>query len=84
MKPINFPESNKTLLKPKDMTDDECGSLPVFCNGKECVSLWELTWKEVLQVLIHRHIWVYVFSGHTQPPISLSTEKTVFINRKSG
>ncbi len=37
MKPIKFPEANKTLGKPQGMTDDECGPLPVFSDGK-CAS----------------------------------------------
>lgn len=78
MEPIKFPEANKTLLKPESMTDEECSSLPVYCDNKQCISLWKLSWKERLQALFFGRLWVFVLSGSTQPPIALSTEKTVF------
>jgi hypothetical protein len=40
MEPMKFEQANKELLKPQGMTDEECGSLPVFTDGKECISLW--------------------------------------------
>ena len=84
MKPIEFPEKNRILLKPADMTDKECCSLPVYCDGKQCISLWKLSWKERLQSLFYGRLWVYVLSGNTQPPIAFSTKKTVFENKKAG
>lgn len=84
MKPINFPESNKTLLKPSNMTDEECGQLPVYCDGNQCISLWKFSLKERLQALIYGTIWVYVISGQTQPPIALSTEKSIFRRTMEG
>lgn len=82
MNPINFPESNKTLLKPANMTDEECSSLHVFSDGKECISLWKMSWRERLSALFRGRVWVYVMMGQTQPPIALSATKTVFIKQK--
>ncbi|KKL16707.1 hypothetical protein LCGC14_2492850 [marine sediment metagenome] len=39
MKPIEFPEANNTLQKPAGWTDEDCGPLPVFSDGKQSVSL---------------------------------------------
>ena len=77
MKAINFPESNKHLLKPKGWTDDECDSLPVLTNGKICVSCWELSEEEKKQLLETGKIWLMVWSGHTQPPVCLTTIKPI-------
>lgn len=78
MQPIKFKEANKDLLKPEGMTDAECGSLPIFTDGKQCISLWQLTWKERFQVLFFGRIWLGVLSGQTQPPVWLDSQKTVF------
>lgn len=78
MKPVKFKEANAELGKPPSMTDDECGSLPVFKDGKQCISLWKLSFKERLQVLFFGKIWLGVISGMTQPPVWLDSSKTVF------
>ena len=38
MKPIKFEQANKNLLKPESMTDEECSSLWVYNEGRECGS----------------------------------------------
>lgn len=78
MKPINFEYSNKNLLKPEGMTDDECGSLPVYTDGKICISCWEPTWKERLSILLSGRIWLWVYSGQTQPPVAIEGIKDIF------
>lgn len=74
MRPKGFPESNNTLIRPASMTDDECGSLPVWTDGSECISRWEPTRKERLLILFGAPVWLRIMSGHTQPPVSLSPE----------
>lgn len=69
MKGINFPEATKELGKPDNMTDEECYSLPVFSNGKYCVSCWELTEAEIENITKTKKVWLHVLSGHTQPPV---------------
>lgn len=78
MEPSTFKESNKTLLKPEGMTDEECGSLPVWTDGKECISLWKMSWKERLSAFFFGKVWLFVVSGQTQPPVSLLAARQIF------
>jgi hypothetical protein len=78
LKPTKFKEANKDLLKPQGMTDEQCGSLPVFTDGNQCISHWQLTWKERFQVLFFGKIWLGVISGQTQPPVWVDSNKNVF------
>lgn len=78
MIPVTFAEKNRTLKKPPEMTHEECASLDVFTDGKQCISKWKMSWTERIHCLFRGYVWVSVFSGHTQPPIWISGEKTVF------
>ena len=78
MKPINFPQAAKVLQKPSDMTDKECLPLPVWCDGKQCISCWKPTLIERLKILFTGKMWIGVLSGNTQPPIFISGEN-VFV-----
>ena len=66
--PIKFKESNKNLLKPSGMTDEECKSLPVYSDGEQCISCWKMSWRERFSALFIGKIWLAVHSGQTQPP----------------
>lgn len=83
MTPKDFKESNKNLAKPEALTDSECGSLPVFTNGRECISLWKPSWKERISILFFGNVWLSVHSGVTQPPVWLDGSKTIFIKTKN-
>jgi hypothetical protein len=72
--PTAFPEANVVLTKPESMTDEECGPLPVYRGGGECISCWELTGEEIMRILETKKIWVRVLSGNSQPPIALELE----------
>lgn len=74
MKPTNFKQSNKILQKPENMTDEECSPLPVFTDEKVCISCWEAGIWERIKFLFCGRIWVWIFSGKTQPPVSLETK----------
>jgi hypothetical protein len=78
MKPIKFKEANKDLLKPMGMTSDECGSLPVFNDGKQCISCWRVPFWKRVKMLFHGKVWLCVLSGHTQPPVWVDVDNTVF------
>jgi hypothetical protein len=78
MTPTEFNEQTTILGKPSGMSDEECGSLPIFSDGNQTISCWKLSLKERLQILIFGKIWVGVVFGKTQPPIWLSSNKTVF------
>ena len=82
MEPIKFEQANKDLLKPEGMTDEECGSLPVWSDGKECISLWQMTWRERLSALFFGRVWLSVHSGFTQPPVWLMATKEIFTGDK--
>lgn len=74
MEPTDFEQSNLTLQKPADMTDDECSPLPVWTDGEKCVSRWRASWSERLRMLFTGDLWLWVHSGRTQPPVSVSTD----------
>lgn len=75
MKPIDFKQSTKVLQRPSTMAESECQSLPVWCDGKQCVSCWKPTFKERLNILFNGKVWLGVLSGKTQPPVFVSGER---------
>lgn len=78
MKPIRFPWANKVLLRPANMADDECGSLPIFNDGRYCLSCWKATLRERIQFLFRGKIWLWVQGGQTQPPVCLEIRNPSF------
>lgn len=78
MKALNFPQATKTLGPPKGMTKEECHDLPVFTDGMQCISLWQLSWRERFSALFFGKIWLCVLSGQTQPPVWLMATKEIF------
>lgn len=74
MNPISFPQQTKVLQKPVGMTDKECGSLPVWCDGKQCLSVWRASFFDRVKFLFRGKIFVLVVSGQTQPPIALEID----------
>lgn len=78
MKPIYFKESTNTLSKPKNMTDEQCKPLPIYTDGKECISCWKPSFKEKLCLLFGAKIWLGVLCGHTQPPVRITIKKNIF------
>jgi hypothetical protein len=78
MEPINFVQANKKLGPPKGMTKEECGDLPVFTDGKQCISLWQMSWRERFSALFFGRIWLSVHMGETQPPVWLMAMNDIF------
>jgi len=74
MKPINFPQSTNVLQKPSEMTDKECLPLPVWNDGKQCISCWKPSFIERVKILFTGKVWLGVMSGTTQPPVFISGE----------
>lgn len=74
MKPTAFDGSNRVLGPPAGR-EAEVASLPVFSNGHVCVSCWELTEAERAEIFATGRIWLFVWAGHTQPPVSLQVER---------
>lgn len=80
MTPIEFTEQTAILhANPNQLEIDglEVGTLPIFTDGNQVISCWGLSLWERLQVLWHGKVWLGVHSGHTQPPVWLSSD-TVF------
>lgn len=74
MKPIDFSQSTKVLQRPSTMAESECQSLPVWNDGKQCVSCWKATFKERVKILFTGKVWLGVLSGKTQPPVFVTGE----------
>lgn len=69
MEPKNFKESTSVLTAPGSMPD--CGDLPVYKDGKQCVSCWHASLKERITILFTGCAWMGV-RGVAQPPVWLS------------
>ena len=75
MRPVDFEESNKNLAPPSDLPEGvECGSLPIWTDGQQCVSVWELEGDEIVKLCESGRVYVTVLSGKTQPPLELLVE----------
>lgn len=74
MIPVDFPQRNRVLEKPKGMTDEECSDLEIFTDGKVCVSCWQLNKEELELIQKTGKVYLVVVSGKTQPPVSLHVE----------
>jgi hypothetical protein len=70
MSPIEHRFANVTLNAP-DGQEDEVSPLPVYTDGKQCISCWRMNWRERLAALFFGRVWLSVLSGHTQPPVWL-------------
>lgn len=75
MTPKNFKQANR-ILKGPDGSDIQ--DLPSYTDGQQCISCWALTWRERLTLLLTGRVWLYVMSGHTQPPVCVSAEEPVW------
>ena len=65
MKLIQFREVNAKLVA------DGCGNLPVYRDGEQCVTCWQLSGEELLAVLQTKRVWLRV-KGQSQPPVMLT------------
>jgi hypothetical protein len=72
--PAPFDDSNRELTAPEGVSEDEVGTLPVWTDGAVCISCWELTGEELMEILQTKRVWVRVYSGASQPPIMVHTE----------
>lgn len=86
MHPVRFEECNLELGAPEDWDsskDGECKGLPVFADGEQTVSYWELSWKERIKVLFFGHVWLSVRSGRSSPPVWISADRTIFVDTQT-
>ena len=66
--PIRHKFVNKELKAPYGK-EDEIPPLPIYSDGEQCVSCWQMTWRERLSALFFGRVWLSVLNGHTQPPV---------------
>lgn len=77
MKPIAFAQANKDLQPSGQQYSGDVTqvvSLPVFTNEEQCISCWQLSIWERLQLLFSGKLWLQVLSGSTQPPVAFRTD----------
>lgn len=72
MKPINFPQSNATVEKPEDLTDEQCSAIDAcFAITSDempiTIVCWEPTPDEWIRMRKRGHIFVS-FVGHQVIP----------------
>lgn len=75
MIPADFPEKTVDLQRPAGMSEEECQPLPVFRDGERCISCWRGTWLDRLRFLLTGRAWLQVWSGSSQPPVYVGTER---------
>jgi hypothetical protein len=78
MGPLEFEQQSVILTKPDSMTEEECGPLPIYSDGQLCISLWEMSWRERLSSLFFGRVWLWIYSGPTQPPVALRATREIF------
>jgi hypothetical protein len=77
MKPISFKHQMKELQPSGKKYSDNVLSvepLPVWTDGEQCVTCWEMSWRERISALFFGRVWLAVLSGDTQPPVFISAE----------
>jgi len=78
---VKFKGHNK-ILKPYPGSEGFVQDLPIFTNGKACVSCWEFTKNEYIQFIrdhqngVKLRVFVSVLAAG-QPPIYIGTEDSV-------
>lgn len=65
---VPFPEVNMSLVPGASGARYD---LPVFTDGKECISCFQMDEEEIAEVVRTGRIWLRVFSGRTQPPVAV-------------
>ena len=72
MKPIGFKYANWQLQPPAgEYSENVAGidPLPVWTDGEQCVSCWQMSARERLSALLFGRVWLAVLGGSTQPPV---------------
>jgi hypothetical protein len=70
MLPIKHAFANMTLSAPAGQ-EEEIEPLPVYMDGEQCISCWQMSWRERLSALFFGRVWLSVLGGRTQPPVWL-------------
>lgn len=83
MTPTKFEGQDTVLRKPGNMTDEECGPLPILRLQGTCISCWKMSWRERIKCFWQGYIWIGVLSGNTQPPIYVAIDKPFVITKQT-
>jgi hypothetical protein len=83
MRAVKFREATGELSKPEEMTDEDCGPLPVWRDGRVCLSCWKGSLWDRIKFLLTGRMWLWVHGGGSQPPVCLET-KSPFVYAKEG
>jgi len=73
--PVEFDGQNFVLQPPRGA--ENIRPLPIFRNGKCCVSCWELSDEEIAEIMKSRRVYLSVVLGDTQPPVFVGSEDQV-------
>lgn len=64
-----FPQANKVLTAPVGR-ESEVYDLPVWSDGRRCISCWYPSEEEIQSLKKGEPIWLWVM-GQTHPPVAL-------------
>jgi len=76
MNPVQFQEANK-ILTPLPVQGRELQNLAILTDGQQCLSCWQMTWRERLSALFFGRVWLCIFSGPTQPAVWIDAKRKV-------
>ena len=69
--PVGFEGANGIMMRPPDMTHEECRDLTVWRDGKQIISCWRLTEDELKTVRQTGVVWLSI-RGNTMPPVCVA------------
>ena len=78
MTPVDFRHAQKRLTPSTRNYSDNVESvqpLPIWTDGEQCLSCWQMSWRERLSALVFGRVWLAVLSGNAQPPAFLSAAR---------
>ena len=81
MRPVQFKHAIGELHPSGKQYSDNVTSvepLPVWTDGEQCVSCWQMSWRERLCALLFGRVWIAVLTGQTQPPIYAQASREYF------
>ena len=75
MKPIDFPECNRTYKA------EGCGDLRAYNDGKQTITCWEMDAEDFDRFLNGEKIYVAILAGDSTPPIQVFSGKPPFMRK---
>lgn len=76
---VQFPEANRNLGAPAGMSAAECGTLPVYADGRQCISYWMPSANELAALNAGGGLYLGVLTStdpnqpvYTQPPVFMT------------